>query len=103
MTTYPTAFAVCEKALCFYADWAWEAKVLVARERFTFTGMPEEAFEAFLVGWMLQEEDYGDEEDYIEGPSTDELLAEKWAEKAEIAARWTESDSKSLEAAFGLS
>ena len=85
MTTYPNAFAVCEKALSFYADWAWEDKVLLARERFTFTGMPEEAFEAFLVGWMLQEEDYSDMEE--EDPSTPPM---------------TEEQQRQLEAAFGL-
>lgn len=78
MTTYPNAFAVCKKALCFYADWAWEDKVAIARWRFSFTGMPEEAFEAFLVGWMLQEEDYSHMED--EDPLTPQQQQEQLAE-----------------------
>jgi hypothetical protein len=102
MTTYPSAYEVCTKALTSYADWAWEAKVKQARLSFALTGMPEEAFEPFLIGFALSYEDMGDEGDWVEGPSTDDLLAEKQAEKAETSARWTDKDSAALEAAFGL-
>ena len=35
--------------------------------------------------------------------AADQALCDKLAEKAETAARWTDEDSRALEAAFGLS